>query len=294
VTTDQLVHTLLGGLAIGCIYSLIALGISMIIRATEILHFAQGEIMMIGAMAGITAFWLAAMPFVLVLLFGILGGGIASVLVELMIYRPLGRRRVPLLNIIIATLGVSIVLQNVARLVWGSEPLRYPTLFASKGLVLAGFVVSPQLVWIVILGVAIMGALMAFFHFTRLGIAMQAAAQDADAARMMGISVERATTLTFAVAGMMAGAAGVLLGSLFFASFNMGFTTGIKAFVAATLGGLGSVPGAMVGGLLFGLIETFSGALISTSYKDAVGMIVLILILLLAPMGLFTRPGRQV
>jgi branched-chain amino acid transport system permease protein len=172
--------------------------------------------------------------------------------------------------------------------------LRYPGLFASKGLVLAGFVISPQLVWIVVLGALIMGGLMLFFHFTRLGIAMQAAAQDADAARLMGISVERTTTLTFAVSGMMAGAAGVLLGSLFFASFNMGFTTGIKAFVAATLGGLGSVPGAMVGGLLFGLIETFSGTLISTSYKDAVGMTVLILILLFAPMGLFARAGRQV
>jgi branched-chain amino acid transport system permease protein len=293
VTTDQLVQTLLGGLAIGCIYSLIALGISMIIRATEILHFAQGEIMMIGSMMGLSAFWLAEMPFVLVLLFGILGGGIASMLVELAIYRPLARR-VALLNIVIATLGVSIVLQNVARLVWGSEPLRYPALFASKGLVLAGFAISPQLIWIVILGAAIMGALMLFFHFTRLGIAMQAAAQDANAARLMGISVERTTTLTFVVSGMMAGAAGVLLGSLFFASFNMGFTTGIKAFVAATLGGLGSVPGAMVGGLLFGLIEPFAGPLISTSYKDAVGMTVLILILLFAPMGLFTRPGRQV
>lgn len=293
MTTDQLVQTLLGGLAIGCIYSLIALGISMIIRATEILHFAQGEIMMIGSMMGLSAFWLAEMPFVLVLLFGIVGGGIASMLVELAIYRPLARR-VALLNIVIATLGVSLVLQNVARLVWGSEPLRYPALFASKGLVVAGFVVSPQLIWIVILGAAIMGALMLFFHFTRLGIAMQAAAQDANAARLMGISVERTTTLTFVVSGMMAGAAGVLLGSLFFASFNMGFTTGIKAFVAATLGGLGSVPGAMVGGLLFGLIETFAGTLISTSYKDAVGMTVLILILLFAPMGLFTRPGRQV
>jgi branched-chain amino acid transport system permease protein len=293
VTTDQFVQTLLGGLAIGCIYSLIALGISMIIRATEILHFAQGEMMMIGSMMGLSAFWLVEMPFVLVLLFGILGGGLISVLVEFAIYRPLGARRVALVNIVIATLGVSIVLQNLARLVWGSEPLRYPALFASKGLSVMGFVASPQLIWIMILGAGTMGALMLFFHFTRLGIAMQAAAQDADAARLMGISVERTTTLTFAVSGMMAGAAGVLLGSLFFASFNMGFTTGIKAFVAATLGGLGSVAGAMVGGLLFGLIETFSGALISTSYKDAVGMAVLILILLVAPMGLFTRRGRQ-
>ena len=124
MTTDQFVQTLLGGLAIGCIYSLIALGISMIIRATEILHFAQGEMMMIGSMMGLSAFWLAEMPFVLVLLFGIVGGGIISVLVEFTISRPLGARRVALINIVIATLGVSIVLQNVARLVWGSEPLR--------------------------------------------------------------------------------------------------------------------------------------------------------------------------
>jgi branched-subunit amino acid ABC-type transport system permease component len=294
VTTDQFVQTLLGGLAIGCIYSLIALGISMIIRATEILHFAQGEIMMIGSMMGLSAFWLSEMPFVLVLLFGILGGGLISTLVEFLVYRPLGARRVALINIVIATIAVSIILQNLARLVWGSEPLRYPTLFASKGLSVAGFVVSPQLIWIVILCIVIMGSLILFFRLTRVGIAMQAAAQDPEAARLMGINVERATTMTFAVSGMMAGAAGVLLGSLFFASFNMGFTTGIKAFVAATLGGLGSVPGAMIGGLLFGLIETFSGSLISTAYKDAVGMTILILILLLAPMGLFARAGRQV
>ncbi len=294
MTTDQFVQTLLGGLAIGCIYSLIALGISMIIRATEILHFAQGEIMMIGSMMGLSVFWLAEMPFVLILLFGIIGGGLISTVIEFLVYRPLGARRVALINIVIATIAVSLVLQNVARLTWGSEPLRYPTLFASKGISVAGFVVSPQLIWIVILCILIMGSLILFFRLTRVGIAMQAAAQDPEAARLMGINVERATTLTFAVSGMMAGAAGVLLGSLFFASFNMGFTTGIKAFVAATLGGLGSVPGAMIGGLLFGLIETFSGSLISTAYKDAVGMAILILILLLAPMGLFARAGRQV
>jgi branched-subunit amino acid ABC-type transport system permease component len=250
--------------------------------------------MMIGSMMGLSVFWLAEMPFVLILLFGIIGGGLISAVVEFLVYRPLGGRRVALINVVIATIAVSIILQNVARLTWGSEPLRYPTLFASKGISVAGFVVSPQLIWIVILCIVIMGSLILFFRLTRAGIAMQAAAQDPEAARLMGINVERATTLTFAVSGMMAGAAGVLLGSLFFASFNMGFTTGIKAFVAATLGGLGSVPGAMIGGLLFGLIETFSGSLISTAYKDAVGMTILILILLLAPMGLFARAGRQV
>ena len=294
MTFEQLIQTTLGGLAIGCIYSLIALGISMIIRATDILHFAQGELVMIGSMSGLTAFWLGEMPFIFVLLFGTLGGGVAAVLIEILAYGRLRARRVPLINIVIATLGISIVLQNVARVVWGSEPLRYPSLFASGGVVVGGFVVSPQLIWIIILSVIMMAALMLFVRFTRLGVAMQAAAQDPEAARLMGISIERATAYTFAAAGMMAGAAGVLLGSLFFASFNMGFTTGIKAFVAATLGGLGSVTGAMVGGLLFGLIETYAGMMISTSYKDAVGMVVLIAILLLAPMGLFARAGRQV
>jgi branched-subunit amino acid ABC-type transport system permease component len=294
MTVDQFVQTTLGGLAIGCIYSLIALGISMIIRATDILHFAQGEMLMIGSMMGLSAFWLQNMPFAFVLLAGILGGGLVSMLIEFVVYRTLRLRRVSLINIMIATLGVSIVLQNVARLVWGSEPLRYPTLFASKGTVLAGFAVSPQLIWIVLLSGLIMGALIVFFRYTRLGIAMQAAAQDPDIAKLMGISVDRTTTYTFAISGMMAGAAGVLLGSLFFASFNMGFMTGIKAFVAATLGGLGSVAGAMIGGLIFGLVETFSGMLISTAYKDAVGMVVLIAILLFMPTGLLTRGGREV
>src|ERR1700753_768912 len=151
MTLDQFVQTILGGLAIGCIYSLIALGISMIIRATDILHFAQGEMLMIGSMMGITAFHLQDMPFGFVLLTGIIGGGLVSVLFALVVYRTWGRRRVALINVMIATLGVSIVLQNVARLVWGSEPMRYPTLFSSKGIVFAGFAVSPQLVWIVVL-----------------------------------------------------------------------------------------------------------------------------------------------
>ena len=294
MTLDQFVQTTLGGLAIGCIYSLIALGISMIIRSTDILHFAQGEMLMIGSMMGLSAYWLHNLPFVLVLLAGTIGGGLISVGIEFFIYRKLRLLRVSLINIMIATLGVSIVLQNVARLVWGSEPLRYPTLFASKGLVFAGFTVSPQLVWIVVLSGLIMGGLIIFFRYTTLGIAMQAAAQDPDTARLMGVNVDRTTTYTFALAGMMAGAAGVLLGSLFFASFNMGFMTGIKAFVAATLGGLGSVAGAMIGGLVFGIIETFSGMLISTAYKDAVGMVVLIVILLFMPSGLFARDGRSV
>jgi branched-chain amino acid transport system permease protein len=294
MSVEQIIQDIIGGLAIGCIYSLIALGITMIIRATEILHFAQGEIMMIGSMTGLSAVWMVDLPFVLVLVIGMIGGGVAAVVIELSIYRTLRSLRVPLINIVVATLGVSLILQNVARLVWGSEPLRYPSLFAKRGIEVGGFAISPQLIWIVVLGFAMMALLQLFFRYTRLGVAMQAAAQDPEAAQLMGISVKKTTTYTFLVAGVMAGAAGVLLGSLFFASFNMGFLTGIKAFVAATIGGLGSLTGAMLGGIIFGLIETFSGALISTAYKDAVGMVLLISILLLAPSGIFVRAGRRI
>ena len=294
MSEQQFIQSVIGGLAIGCIYSLIALGISMIIRATEILHFAQGEIMMIGAMTGLSALWMTDLPFVLVLAIGMIGGGAAALAIELSVYRTLRSLRVPLINIVVSTLGISLILQNVARLVWGSEPLRYPTLFAQRGIEVHGFAISPQLIWIVVLGFAMMILLQLFFRHTRLGVAMQAAAQDPEAAQLMGISVKTTTAFTFLIAGVMAGAAGVLLGSLFFASFNMGFLTGIKAFVAATIGGLGSLTGAMLGGLIFGLAETLAGTFISTAYKDAIGMALLIAILLLAPSGILMRAGRKI
>ena len=294
MTLDQFIQSLVGGLAIGCVYSLVALGISLIIRATEIQHFAQGELLMVGAFTGLSSLWLGHLPFVAVLAAGMLGGGLIAAAIELCAYRPLRARGVPLINVIIATLAVSLVLQNAARLIWGSEPMRFPPLFSAAGVPVLGVAVAPQMAWIAAVSLGMMAALQVFFRFTRLGLAMQAAAQDADTARLMGISVARVAVYTFAISGAMAGGAGVLLGSLFFVSFSMGFGVAIKAFVAAVLGGLGSVTGAMVGGLLFGLIETFGALVISTAYKDALGMVVLIAVLLLAPSGLFGRAERRI
>jgi branched-chain amino acid transport system permease protein len=181
---------------------------------------------------------------------------------------------------------MSILLQNGSQLVWGSEPIAYPKLFGTEAYPIGPARVSPQLVWIIVLGVTVMVLLQLFLSFTRTGRAMQAAAQDPDTAQLMGINLTRTTAYTYGIAGVLGGGAGVLLGSLFYASFSMGFLPGIKAFVAATLGGLGSIGGAMIGGILFGLIETFSAVSVSTAYKDAVGMILLILILLTWPQGL--------
>ena len=155
-----------------------------------------------------------------------------------------------------------------------------------------GFV--PEAVWIIVMGLVVMVGLQLFITRTRIGRAMQAAAQDPTTAQLMGINLTWTRAFTFGIAGALGGGAGVLLGSLYYASFGMGFLPGIKAFVAATLGGLGSIGGAMVGGIVFGLIETFTASSISNSYRDAVGMILLIVLLLAWPQGfagLFRR-GR--
>jgi branched-subunit amino acid ABC-type transport system permease component len=284
---SQFVDLLVGGLSVGCVYSLVALGFAMIMRATSIIHFAQGELMMLGAMCGLTSLWLLpVLPLLLVVAVGMVSSGLIAVMMELLVYRTLRRRRVPIMNIITATVGMSILCINAARLIWGSEPLRFPELFAATAYEFAGIRISPQLFWIMVMAVAIMGALQLFLKFTRTGIAMQAVAQDPEAAQLMGANLTRMMAYTFAISGMMAGAAGIMLGSMFFAFFEMGFITGLKGFVAATLGGLGSIAGAMLGGILFGLIETFSTVFLSSAYKDAIGMILLIAILLVLPSGL--------
>lgn len=287
IGASHLVDLLVGGLAIGCVYSLVALGFAMIMRATSIIHFAQGEVMMLGCMCGLTATWLLPLlPVLLVVLVGMLSSGVIALVMELAVYRTLRRRRVPIMNVITATVGMSILCINAARIAWGSEPLRFPDLFATSAYEFGGVRISPQLFWIMVTGVALMGALQLFLARTRTGLAMQAVAQDPEAAQLMGANLTRMMAYTFAIAGMMAGAAGVMLGSMFFAFFEMGFITGLKAFVAATLGGLGSIAGAMLGGILFGLIETFSAVFLSSAYKDGIGMILLIAILLVLPSGL--------
>ncbi len=275
------------GLAIGCVYSLVALGFAMIIRATGIIHFAQGELLMLGSMSALSTLWLMPrLPAMLVLVCGMLASGVLAVAMEFLVYRPLRLRRVPLMNVITATVGMSILCINAARIVWGSEPLRYPELFSTSTYRFFGVVVSPQLVWIMVFGVVLMGLLQLFLTRTRTGLVMQAVAQDAEVAQLMGANLTRMMIYTFAIAGMMAGAAGVMFGSLFFSFFEMGFVLGIKGFVAATLGGLGSLAGAMLGGILFGLVETFSAVYVSSAYKDAIGMVLLIAILLFLPSGL--------
>src|SRR2546423_6761249 len=229
-----------GGLAMGWRYSLVALGFAMIIRAAGIIHFAQGELLMLGSMSALSTLWLMPkLPPVLVLVCGMLASGVLAVAMEFLVYRPLRLRRVPLMNVITATVGMSILCINAARILWGSEPLRYPELFSTSAYRFLGVAVSPQLVWIMVFGVVLMGLLQLFLKRTRTGLVMQAVAQDAEGAQLMGANLTRMMIYTFAIAGMMAGAAGRWVWPPFFSFFRVGVVLRVKSFVCAKPRGVG-------------------------------------------------------
>src|SRR2546428_774 len=203
----MILDPLIGGIAMGCIYSLIALGYNMLIRAMNLLHFAQGEVMMVGALSGVTLVsalhvpYLVAIPLIMVLCAAL------SLALDAFAYRPIRRRNVPVINLIIATLGVSIVLSNGAILVWGAEPIRYPTIYGSGALMLGPVRLPPQFLAPLLVGGGLMVALQLFFTRSLVGIAMRAAAQDRETARLMGIDIDRTIQYTFAISGAMGGAA---------------------------------------------------------------------------------------
>ncbi len=273
------------GLAIGSIYSLIAIGFSMIFRATGLLHFAHPDLMMIGAMIGYTIATRTQAPLLAVFIVAGVGVAILSALIDRVGFRPL-RRKGALVNLIIATIGWSIVLVNVAIFVWGTEPLAYPQKYLPKGTTVGGLVIVPQNLLMLAVGLIAMIALQLFFSRTRTGQALRATAENPTAARLMGIPVERMMTVTFLLSGFLAGGAGVLIASIVYANFDLGLI-GIKSFAAAVLGGFGQIGGAMVGGLVLGLIESLGAFYISSAFKDLIAYSLLILVLLVRPTGLF-------
>ena len=289
---SELVGQLLFGLAIGSIYSLVAIGFSMIYRATGLLHFAHPDLMMMGGMIGYTLATRTALPMPLLFVLSGLAVAVLSYLIDRFGFRPM-RRHGASLNLVIATIGWSIILVNVALFVWGTAPLSYPQAYLPKGRAIAGIVIVPQNLVMLAVGLAAMAALHAFFTRSVVGQALRATAENPVAAQLMGIRVERMMALTFLLSGFLAGGAGVLVASIVYANFDLGLI-GIKSFAAAVLGGFGHVGGAMAGGLLLGVIETIGAFYVSSAFKDIIAYTLLILILLLRPQGIFgggaTRP----
>jgi len=281
---QTLAQLTVSGLTIGCVYSLVGLGFALTLRATELINFAQGEMVMLGALIGYTLLATLGTPFLVAFAVATLGTGVVGVLLERLILRPMLRRKAPLLNLLIATLGMSVALQAFAIIVWGREPIPYPPIFG-RGITVLGIAVQPLNLWILGLGFALMAGLHLFFRKTLVGISWRAASLDPSTATLYGVDRSANVALTFGISAGLGGAAGVLIAPLFFASFGLGHTVLIKAFAAAAIGGFGIV-GTMAGGLVVGVIETLAAGAVSSEYKNVImyGMLLVVLMV-------FFRPG---
>ncbi|MFO7265548.1 MAG: branched-chain amino acid ABC transporter permease [Limnochordales bacterium] len=279
---------LFNGLVTGSTYALIALGYTMVYGVLQLINFAHGEIYMTGAFAGLLLVTVAKLPFWLALPGAMLIASLVGVTVEFVAYRPL--RRSSRLAVLISAIGMSIFLSNLGLWIFGPATRSFQPPFRVATLELAG--IRTNTLSLLTLGLAL--AMMTGLHYvvtrTKLGKAMRAVAQDRDTAALMGISVNRTIAFTFAIGSALAAAAGVMVGMLFNAvTPTMGVMPGLKGFVSAVLGGIGSIPGAMVGGLVLGMAETIGVALLSSQWRDAIAFAILIVVLLSRPTGLLGR-----
>ena len=286
------IQTLIIGLSLGSIYALIALGYTMVYGIAKMLNFAHGDIIMIGAYAGIIAVGQMNLPPLAAVLLSILICALLGVLIEFLAYKPL--RQAPPLSVLITAIGVSYFLQNLALILFGSQQKAYPTLAVMSHYTIGGVTVDGISILTLLVTAVIMVVLTFFINKTRLGKAMRAVSEDKAAASLMGISVNGTITLTFAIGSALAAVASIFYGmSYVYIKPTTGAMPGIKAFTAAVFGGIGSVPGAMLGGILLGVIEQLSKTYISTLWSDAIVFGVLVLVLVVKPTGLLGKTMNE-
>ena len=288
----QILQYLINGISIGSVYAIIALGYTMVYGIAKMLNFAHGDVIMVGAYISFCVTNYLGLPAIVSVVAAVAVCTILGVIIEGLAYKPL--RGTPSLAVLITAIGVSYFLQNAAQLIWGTAPKNFTSVVTMKPIMLFGgdLVITGEVILTVVVSALVMVGLTLFTGKTRTGKAMRAVSEDRDAAQLMGINVNRTISTTFAIGSALAAVAGVLLCSTVpTLQPTTGSMPGIRAFTAAVLGGIGSMPGAMLGGVLLGIIETFSKKYISTDFSDAIVFGVLILILLLKPTGLM---GKQV
>ncbi|MGO8868658.1 MAG: branched-chain amino acid ABC transporter permease [Alphaproteobacteria bacterium] len=280
-------YLLASGITTGALYALVALGITVVYKATRAVNFAHGDLFMICGFIAYTFHVMWGMPYVLSLVLAVAAGFVIGGVAERIAFRPLMEQS--LVSVLLATIGLSFVLKGVARGIWGGKGdfIPFPPLASPTPISLGGILVMPQQLIVLAGAIAVMLLFAAFFKFTRLGKMMQATADNQKAAKLVGIRTGRVYMYTFAVGTSVAGAAAVLMAPITLLYPDIGFVLFIKSFAAAVLGGLTSIPGAVVGGFLIGLIEAFSGGYINTNLQDVSSYIVIMLVLIFLPQGLF-------
>ena len=290
MAASALVHVVVSGLATGCIYALVALSLVIVYNATRTVNFAQGEMLMVSAFVAWSAQHAAGLPLLAALACGVGAGGLLAFLVE----RTIIRRAVSATHwdVLIITLGLSLALRAAAGIVWTNEELPFPALFSNRPIALGPVRVAPVSLGVIGASLVLMLALVALFRATRFGRAMRAVAQNQTAARLMGISVERVYAGAWVLAAVVGAVAGVLIAPVTFLSTKMGLVA-INGFTAAVLGGFGSLPGAVAGGMLLGVIENLAPLYLPTGIRYSVPFLVMIAILVARPRGLFGRVERR-
>lgn len=286
------ISNLISGLSLGSIYALIALGYTMVYGIAKMLNFAHGDIIMVGAFTIIVFVGSFGFPAWVSMLLSVVICVVFGVCIERVAYKPL--RKAPPLSVLITAIGVSYFLQSLALIVFGSNQQSFPRIISANPVHFGQLTIKGESIVTLATTTIIMIALTMFINKTKMGKAMRAVSEDKEAAELMGISVNRTITITFAVGSALASVAGIFFGSTYgFVGPYSGSMPGIKAFVAAVFGGIGSIPGAMVGGILLGIIENLSKAYISTELSDAIVFAVLIIVLLFKPTGLLGKKTTE-
>jgi branched-chain amino acid transport system permease protein len=286
---DYFIDLVIIGLSTGMVYALVALGISLIYSGLDIVHFAHGEIYMLGAFIGLMLFKHLGVGYVPTLLLAVVLTGMVGVFIERVFYRRLtstgGGYTVAGMGMIIAGFGMSIVLQNVAYLIWGPKPLPFPVPYG-RPVEIGNLALPMSYVWIVATALILMFVLNLLLKKTMLGLAIRAVAHNKDIAYLSGVNVPLMISLIFGIGCALGAAAGVLIGPINYVQVLMGISVLIKAFAAAVVGGFGSLPGAVLGGLLVGVVESLGAGYVSGTYKDIYAFVLLIFVLMVKPSGI--------
>jgi branched-chain amino acid transport system permease protein len=281
----MLAQILIGGITTGCIYAIVGLGFTLVYRSMRMVNFAQGQVFMAGTFLGLVIanrFELPAVPLIIIV------GAVAFVIglvVEKLVFRRLYHNHEVF---VVGSIGLGIVLTNAIRIMF-PEPLPFPKVFGTGIVTVGGAFFQGAYLWVIGLTVVLVAGLHALFSWTKTGRALRAVASDIEMASAVGVDVRKGIAQTFGLSFAVAAIAGVLIGPLYFVSFDMGDMIGLKAFSAAVFGGINSIPGTILGGVIIGLLENLAGGYVSSSYKDLVAFIILLLTLVARPNGLLGR-----
>lgn len=278
---------LASGLALGSVYALLALSLVLIHKATDVVNFAQGEMAMFGTFVCFALLTKAEFPLPVVMLAAVPLGILLGVATERITMGPL--QSAPPVNALIATIGLWMIFHHAAGWIWGYDPVRFPSLFSPEPVDILGARVAQNSLGIIAVSLLVMVLLYLFFEFTRMGIAMRAASQNRRAAQLMGVNVKRTSLIAWGLATAISVVSGLLIAPLTFLDFEMMFSVLLKAFAGAILGGFNSLPGAVIGCLVIGVVENLIAAYVSTAFKDTFAFGIIIIVLMFRPQGLFTR-----